>query len=211
MKRRIQFQTLLLGLLILAILTSGCSAYKKLPFFSTATPYPTNTPYPTTTPYPTATAYPTLTPFPTFTPYPTFTPPPTQVPVMYNWDVKVLSVTKSLTFGTWYYDTSQNSEFIIMTIEYTNKGQETITFYPMSVVLVFPENSTFPGASLAASLYQPEGSTIVRSFDNDGPVISYISPGQTKTDQFAWAVAALTDNHYKLLFPGMDPIDLTAN
>ena len=130
MTRRIQFQTLLLGLLVLAFLSSGCSAYKKLPFFSTATPYPTNTPYPTTTPYPTATSYPTLTPFPTFTPYPTFTPPPTQVPVMYNWDVKVLSVAKSLTFGTWYYDASQNSEFIILTIEYTNKGQETHHFLP---------------------------------------------------------------------------------
>ncbi len=62
------------GLIISAMLLSGCAQAAVVPPTSTPVPLPTNTPVPTDTPMPTIT--PTPTPIPTNTPSPTFTPTP---------------------------------------------------------------------------------------------------------------------------------------
>jgi hypothetical protein len=158
--------------------------------------FTTPTPFPTFTPYPTLTAYPTYTPLP-----PTITPQPK------TWDVKILSAIKSRNFGEWYYEESVKSEYIILTIEYTYNGKKTMEFSPQSVVLVFPEGSIWPGYALGATDYQPENTSKVTNFYTQGPIMTYIKPGQTKVEKFAWGLTTNTDTKLRLIFPEAEPID----
>jgi hypothetical protein len=160
--------------------------------------------------FPTATPYPTFTPYPTLAPYPTYTPnPPTMTPVPENWSVKVMSAIKSRTFGEWFYEESVNGEYVIITIEYTYLGRETTGFSPQSVVLLFPDDSSWPGYALAATDYQSENNNKVMNFFNQGPILTYIKPGQTKIEKFGWGLTVSTDTKYRLLFPETKPIDIT--
>ena len=152
----------------------------------------------------------TATPYPTLTPYPTYTPnPPTATPIPPRWDVKILSAIKSKSFGEWYYADDVKSEYIIVTIEYTYRGDTTTQFSPQSVVLLFPDGSSWPGYALSATDYQPENNSKVTNFYNQGPVLTYIRPGQTKVEKFGWGLTINSDTKYRLLFPEMEPIDIT--
>ena len=152
----------------------------------------------------------TATPYPTLTPYPTYTPnPPTATTIPPRWDVKILSAIKSKSFGEWYYADDVKSEYIIVTIEYTYRGDTTTQFSPQSVVLLFPDGSSWPGYALSATDYQPENNSKVTNFYNQGPVLTYIRPGQTKVEKFGWGLTINSDTKYRLLFPEMEPIDIT--
>ena len=123
----------------------------------------------------------------------------------------MISATKDLTFGTWYFTETQKSEFLIVTIEYTYNGEGTAEFSPESVVIVFPEGSTYPGFAMAATNYQAEGSNIVANFMNDGPVLTYVKHNQTRRDKFGWGISTVGDTQYQLLFPDTAPIEIRAD
>ena len=185
MNHRARLQAMTFRLLIVMFITMGC-ATSTLPFIATATPYPT------------------------YTPYPTFTPlPPTATPVPDRWKVKVISAVKAQTFGEWFFEESLKAEYIIITIEYTYMGQETTEFSPQSVVLLLPEGSTWPGYAVAATEYQAENNIKVTDFFNQGPIITFMRPGQTKIEKFGWGFTASADKKYRLLFPETEPIDIT--
>jgi len=180
-------RTVIFGLLIVMVFsTIGCATINTLPFIATATPYPT------------------YTPFPTFTP-----PPPTATPVPERWSVKVISTTKAQTFGNWFLTEDKKAEIIIVTIEYTYMGQEMTEFYPMSVVLLFPDGSTYPGFGITAFYYQPESNVNVRNFMKEGATLTFIKPGQTKTEKFGWELLSSGDLKFRILFPETKPIDIT--
>lgn len=186
---QIRFQTIVIGLLIILLSSSGCQVINAMTFSATPTLNPTYTPYPT------------------YTLYPTYTPlPPTETPLPKLWTVKVLSAVKSLTFGTWYFAASQNTEYLIATIEYTYNGQEPIQFSPQSLVLLDPEGSTYPGSALTVTNYQAENSNIVNNFTAESPILTYIRPGQTKIERFGWALIVFPDTKFILLFPQTEPI-----
>jgi len=151
----------------------------------------------------------TATPYPTLTPYPTYTPnPPTATPIPARWDVKVLSAIKSKSFGEWYYAEDLKSEYIIVTLEYTYRGERTTSFSPQTVILLFPDGSSWPGYALSATDYQPENSNKVTNFYNQGPILNYIKPGQTKVEKFGWGLTINSDKKFFLLFPETKPIDI---
>lgn len=151
----------------------------------------------------------TATPYPTLTPYPTYTPnPSTATPVPARWEVKVVSAVKSKSFGEWYYADDVKSEYIIVTLEYTYRGDQTVPFSPQTVVLLFPDGSSWPGYALSATDYQPENTSKVTNFYNQGPILNYIKPGQTKVEKFGWGLTITSDTEYRLLFPETEPIDV---
>ena len=207
---RPNIQLAILALMIILFSTSGCGGFNALPFIATKTPYPTYTPYPTVTPYPTITDYPTYTPYPTFTEVPTYTPaPPTATPIPALWNVKVISVEKSLNFGNLIFTKAQNSEFLIITIEYTNMGQNRTDFSPMSVLLLFPDGSSYPGGAYTVYDYQSESSNKVTNFITEEPIINYLNPGETRREKFAWVMwTGNVDKKFLLLFPETKPIDV---
>jgi hypothetical protein len=100
-------------------------------------------------------------------------------------------------------------EYVIVTIEYTYLGRETTEFSPQSVVLLFPDNSSWPGYALAATDYQSESNNKVMNFFNQGSILTYIKPGETKIEKVGWGVGISTDTHYRLFFPETEPIDIT--
>jgi len=175
-------RTIIFGLLLVFFSTIGCATFETLPFISTATPYPTYTPA-----------------------------PPTSTPIPERWSVKVISAIKALTFGDRYYTEDQKSEFLIITIEYTYNGQDTTEFSPQSVILLFPDNSSYPGAAFAATDYQAEGYSTVTDFATQAPILAFIRPGQTKTEKFGWGLPSIADTKYRLLFPETKPIDITVD
>src|SRR3972149_11511114 len=153
----------LFSLLFLALFSSsGCSVVDAFPLPPPLPPYPTLTPYPTDTPFPT----PTLS-------------PPTATPIADQWEVKIISATKSLVFGGLLYTETMNMEFLIVTIEYTNLRQETIEFHPGSLVLVYPDGSSYPGYSQIVNVSQAEGASVVIDLVKEIPPIIYAKPGQT--------------------------------
>lgn len=188
MKRRTGIISKTIFLLTILFFTIACLSTNSVPFISTATPYPTNTPFPTYTQAP-----------PTFTPIPQ------------RWTVRIISAVKSLSFGEYFYSEEDESEFVILTIEYSYMGQDTIPFYPGSLVLVYPEGSLYPGWSLNSYSYQAENSAIVNDMYNDAPIITYISPGQTKIEKFGFQMSSDEETHYILVFPEVEPIDFTIN
>ena len=186
MKVPTKFRSVLLCFLVIFPLTAGCSAFKSLPFFSTQTPYPNL--------YSLSNLYPPSRPTPT--------------PIPSRWSVEVTSVTFSLAFGGWQYDTDQNAHFLIVTIQYTYQGSEATSFSPESVVLLLSEDTANAGIALATGFYQPEGNTVVTNFSSGTPVLLTLSPGQTKTESFGWALTITGDTHFKILFPETNAIDL---
>jgi len=194
MINQMRFQTMIIGMFIILLSSSGCQAINAMTF------------------NPTPTLNPTYTPYPTYTLYPTYTPlPPTETPLPKLWTVKVLSAVKSLTFGTWYFPTTQPGEYLIATIEYTFNGQEPIQFSPQSLVLLDPEGSTYPGSALTVTNYQAEDSNVVNNFTAESPILTYIRPGQTKIERFGWALRVFPDTKFILLFPQTEPIDVIVN
>lgn len=185
MKTPIHRKTLLFAFLVVFLITASCEASSAIPFLATATPYPT------------------------YTPLPTFTPlPPTATPVPERWSMKVISAVKAQKFGEWFFEEGgPASEFILLTVEYTYHGDVAIDFYPMSVELLFPQGSYFPGLALAAGYYQPENSIVVMNFAN-APVLTTIKPGQTKVEKFGWAIFSHGDTRFVLLFPEADPVEI---
>jgi len=195
MSSRKKLHTMIFGLLVVMFSTIGCAVFNTLPIVATATPYPTYMPYPTYTPYP------------TFTP-----PPPTVTPVPEHWSVKVMSAIKAPTFGDWLYPEDQNAEFVIITIEYTYMGQDTTEFSPQSLVLLFPDGSSHPGAAFTATNYQSDGATTVKNLTTESSLIlTYIRPGQTKIESFGWGLISTGDTKYRLLFPETKPIDIVVD
>jgi hypothetical protein len=186
-----RLQTVIFDLLFVMFSTSGCAVLNALPFMATATPYPT------------------------YTPYPTFTPPsPTVTLVPERWSVKVISTVMARGFGVLYFTDEQKAEFLIITIEYTYLGQKTTEFSPMSVVLLFPAGSTYPGGAIATTFYQSESNSTVTNFTTEAPILTYIKPGQTKIEKFGWGLTSDGNTHYagtklRLLFPETKSIDIT--
>jgi hypothetical protein len=138
------------------------------------------------------------------TPYPTYTPYPSPE----RWDVQVLSATRSTSFGDLYYEDSTNTTFYIVTIQYTYLGKDTAQFFPMSVLLLFPENSSYAGGAYTVGFYQPEDTTAVQNFINVQPPIIFMQPGETRIEKFAWGfLTTMADTRFKILFPETEPID----
>jgi hypothetical protein len=180
MTQRTKIIPFVLSLLVLALGGSACQLPVSLPFLQTSTPQPT------------------------YTPYPTYTPPPPAA----LWEVEVLSAIRSDTFGDLYYEASTNTVFLILTIQYTWLGEETTQFFPMSVVLLQPEDSSYPGGAYTAAFYQPENTTAVQNFITTRPPIVYILPGETRIEKFSWSLSVDgTDTRLQLLFPETLPLD----
>jgi hypothetical protein len=155
------------------------------------------------TPYPTYTPYPTLTFAATFTPYPVMeddNPP--------KWEISVVNVEKARSFGIWEYKETDNAEFLILTISYTNITNEKQAFAPQSLLLLFPEGTSYPGSAMQVSEYQKHGSSQVVSFKATGAFFEYIDPGETRLEKFGWELLQLNDTGYKLLFPETKAIDI---
>jgi hypothetical protein len=182
-------------LVLVLISTCGCSSINSLPFISSQTPLPTYTLYPT------------------YTSYPTYTPaPPTATPIPEKWIVKVLSSTQALNCGNGFaYKASDKSKYVELTIQYTYNGQDTIEFFPGSLELLYPDGTKYPGSVLFTYDYQPENSNTFLDFYNSAPIMTFIKPGQTKIEKWCWATSDLVDTKYLLLFPEIEPIDVTAN
>ncbi len=177
---------LAVGLLIPA-LSIVCSSTNSLPFIATATPYPT------------------YTPFPTFTPLP---PQPTLTPTPERWSVHVLRALRAPTFGDLFFKKGDKYEYLIVTVQYSFAGTYTYRFFPMSVELVYPEGSGWPGFAAAAEAYQAEGDDYVMDFYNEPTLYSLIKPGETHTDKFAWTIPVGGEERYLLFFPEVPAIEI---
>jgi hypothetical protein len=142
----------------------------------------------------------------TATPYPTYTPfPPTATPKPDLWSVKVNSVTTAGEFGT-YSPTDENMRFIILSIEYTYRGEEAVAFFPESLVLT-DMTGMHIGWSRTPSLYQGDGNTNIILFTSD-TVMSQISPGKTVNDIFVW-IFPKDRSKFQLFFPESKALEIS--
>jgi hypothetical protein len=124
------------------------------------------------------------------------------------WEARIISTEKTLDFGGWTYEESDNAEFLVVTIEYTNISDEIQPFWPQSVLLLYPEGSSYPGIAQTVSDYQVENSNFVTNFAKQNPILSYINPQETKTDKFGWEIYMLDDTKFQILFPESKPIEI---
>lgn len=181
MKRNHSSLIVLITFLFLPMLINGCGQFSNS--------------------VPTATAYPTHTPLPTYTPLPTSLPA--------RWDVKVLSVITLQDFDG-ATPKSDESRWIIITIEYTYQGLGSVAFSPESLILMnitTDAPSKYYGWSNPTLRYQPENISTSISFDKKASMID-ISPGTTRVDRFGWIYPKELTN-FRLFFPETEAIDIT--
>jgi hypothetical protein len=189
MNKKSRIPRIVLLLLIVTALTSGCGAIMQVINPATATPYPTNTPYPTATPYPEKIA---------------------GMATSDIWKVKIISAERSLKFEDWYFAEGTGGEYILVTVEFTNMSSKTAQHYPKAVELLYANNPTYPGEALRANVYKTEYGDYY-NFTENAPLITYVNPGQTKIETFGWEIVADGHKDFMLLFPGVDLIDFTVD
>ena len=142
------------------------------------------------TPPPTATLAPTATPYPT-----------------YRGSVKVVSAEGVAEFGTFYMPSGSTGRLVLLTIEYTNTGQDKAEFSPDTVILMNKTASGIVGWGRTPALYRAESTSRIEDLDEEA-FLNFVDPQDTKTEVFAWEFPK-SYTSFRLYFPEAETIEVS--